>query len=100
MTKALCIQVTDPYFTPNGDGVKDSLNLKVIAETSEPYLVAIKRNGIAVKSWAGLTGEQTLNWDGMANRQALADGTRLHRQPSQQPGFSPQQQQSQRQPTP
>jgi hypothetical protein len=26
----------NPYFSPNSDGVKDSLNVKVIAETSEP----------------------------------------------------------------
>jgi hypothetical protein len=35
----------------------------------------VKRNGTTVKSWAGLTGEQNLSWDGMANRQALADGS-------------------------
>jgi hypothetical protein len=71
----LRIQVTDPYFSPNADGVKDSLNFKVIAETSEPYLVAIKRNGATIKGWTGLTGEQNLSWDGLQNGQALADGS-------------------------
>jgi flagellar hook assembly protein FlgD len=51
------------------------LNFKGIAETSEPYTVALKRNGATVKSWAGLTGEQNLSWDGMQNGQALADGS-------------------------
>jgi hypothetical protein len=53
------------------------LNFKGIAETSEPYAIAIKRNGATVKSWAGLTGEQNLSWDGMANGQALADGNKM-----------------------
>jgi gliding motility-associated-like protein len=70
----LRIQVADPYFSPNSDGVKDSLNFKVIAETSEPYSVQVKRNGATLKSWAGLTGEQNLSWDGKQNGQALADG--------------------------
>jgi hypothetical protein len=67
----------DPYFSPNADGVKDSLNFKVIAETSEPYLVAIKRNGIAVKTWTGLTGEQNLSWNGnfMFTDRLQADGS-------------------------
>ncbi len=70
----LRIQVADPYFSPNGDGVKDSLNFKVIAETSEAYSVQVKRNGATVKSWTGLIGEQNLSWDGKQNGQALADG--------------------------
>ncbi len=70
----LRIQVPDPYFSPNGDSVKDSLSFKVIAETSEAYTVQIKRNGATVKSWNGLTGEQNLSWDGKQNGQALADG--------------------------
>ncbi len=77
MTKALRIQVLDPYFSPNADGVKDNLNFKVIAEISEPYLVAIKRNGIAVKTWTGLTGEQNLSWNGnfMFTDRLQADGS-------------------------
>ncbi|MBT9547505.1 MAG: hypothetical protein IV090_19075 [Candidatus Sericytochromatia bacterium] len=73
----LRIQVLDPYFSPNADGVKDNLNFKVIAETSEPYLVAIKRNGIAVKTWTGLTGEQNLSWNGnfMFTDRLQADGS-------------------------
>ncbi|MBT9547442.1 MAG: hypothetical protein IV090_18760 [Candidatus Sericytochromatia bacterium] len=67
--------MTDPYFSPNADGVKDSLNFKVIAETSEAYSVQVKRNGATVKSWAGLTGEKNLSWDGKQNGQALADGS-------------------------
>jgi hypothetical protein len=58
-----------------GDSVKDNLNFKVIAETSEAYSVQVKRNGATIKSWTGLTGEQNLSWDGMANGQALADGS-------------------------
>ncbi len=50
------------------------LNFKGIAETSEPYPVALKRNGATVKSWNALTGEQNLSWDGKQNGQALADG--------------------------
>jgi hypothetical protein len=46
-----------------------------LTETSEPYLVAIKRNGATIKGWTGLTGEQNLSWDGMQNGQALADGS-------------------------
>jgi hypothetical protein len=46
----------------------------VIAETSEAYSVQVKRNGATLKNWTGLTGEQTLSWDGMQNGQALADG--------------------------
>jgi hypothetical protein len=46
----------------------------VIAETSEAYTVAVKRNGATIKSWNGLTGEQNLSWDGMQNGQVLSDG--------------------------
>jgi hypothetical protein len=47
----------------------------ILTETSEPYFVAIKRNGATVKSWAGLTGEQNLSWDEMQNGQAFANGS-------------------------
>ena len=72
----LRIQVPDPYFSPNGDGVKDSLNFNVIAETSEPYFVAIKRNGIGVKTWPNLVGNQSLSWNGnfMFTDELQADG--------------------------
>jgi hypothetical protein len=72
----LRIQVPDPYFSPNGDGVKDSLNFNVIAETSEPYFVAIKRNGIGVKTWPNLVGNQSLSWNGnfMFTDKLQADG--------------------------
>ena len=72
----LRIQVADPYFSPNGDGVKDSLNFNVIAETSEPYFVAIKRNGIGVKTWPNLVGNQSLSWNGnfMFTDERQADG--------------------------
>ncbi len=46
----------------------------MIAETSEAYSVQVKRNGATVKSWAGLTGEQNLSWDGKQNGQVLSDG--------------------------
>jgi hypothetical protein len=36
--------------------------------------VQVKRNGATVKSWAGLTGEQNLSWDGKQNGQVLSDG--------------------------
>jgi hypothetical protein len=74
MTRALRIQVPDRYFSHNADGVKDNLNFKVIAETSEAYSVQVKHNGATVKSWTGLTGEQNLSWDGLQNGQALANG--------------------------
>ena len=69
--------MTDPYFSPNADGVKDSLNFKVIAETGEPYLVAIKRNGATIKGWTGLTVEQNLSWNGnfMFTDNLQADGS-------------------------
>jgi hypothetical protein len=71
----LRIQVPDPYFSPNGDGVKDSLAFNVIAETSEAYTVQIKRNGAEVKRWSGLAGNQSLSWDGLQNGLHLADGS-------------------------
>ncbi|MBT9549165.1 MAG: hypothetical protein IV090_27475, partial [Candidatus Sericytochromatia bacterium] len=40
-----------------------------------PLAEQVKRNGATVKSWAGLTGEQNLSWDGKQNGQALADGS-------------------------
>ncbi len=46
----------------------------MIAETSEAYSVQVKRNGATVKSWADLTGEQNLSWDGKQNGQVLSDG--------------------------
>lgn len=55
MTKDLRIQVSEPYFSPNGEGVKDNLAFKIIAETSEAYSVQVKRNGATLKSWNGLT---------------------------------------------
>ncbi|MGE3728057.1 MAG: hypothetical protein AB7I41_21050 [Candidatus Sericytochromatia bacterium] len=59
----------DSYFSPNGDGAKDTLPFEVFSRLPGTYTVEIQHKGKVLKSWPKLLGNQSLNWDGLSNGQ-------------------------------
>ena len=64
-------------FSPNGDGVADTVGLAFSLSQSAPVQVAIQRNGVVVATvWSGQASpaQQAVAWDGTSNGVRLADG--------------------------
>jgi hypothetical protein len=64
-------------FSPNGDGVADTVALAFSLTQPVPAQVVIQRNGVVVATvWSGQVtpGQQVVSWDGTSNGVRLPDG--------------------------
>ena len=70
----LRLRVNNKYFSPNGDGVKDTVQVEVIDDEGRDWELAVKRKGKAHKVWMG-NGSTFINWDGKSGgTEALPEG--------------------------
>jgi hypothetical protein len=71
------LTATPSVFSPNGDGVADTVGLSFSLTQPVPAQVVIQRNGAAVATvWSGQVtpGQQVVSWDGTSNGARLPDG--------------------------
>lgn len=76
------VEVSPLLFSPNGDGIKDSVTLKIVsagaASIERWELSILNRNGKLAKKFSGKGDPpRRIEWNGMQGRKAAADGPYL-----------------------
>jgi hypothetical protein len=69
--------VSAPAFSPNGDGVSDTVTFSILLGQPVPVQMLVQRNGATVATvWSAQVapGLQVVSWDGTANGVRLPDG--------------------------
>jgi flagellar hook assembly protein FlgD len=63
-----------PVFTPNGDGISDSVAISFVLSEGAYVQVKVRRNGSGVRSWStwAQKGAGTIKWDGRKDNGVIA----------------------------
>lgn len=57
------LELSSPYMSPNGDGVKDSVSISIEDPDEEGWILEIKRDGVLLMTRQG-KGSASSSWDG------------------------------------